>query len=262
MKVAIFYYSGAGNTKFIAKKLKHQLEQKNYDVAMTRITQKTSVNFTQDADSYIIGFPVYDLAAPKLVTDLVTNLKAEQKPISYFCTKAFMSANSIKELHEISKTKSFKTVSTLDLFMPATDALALFAKVDSLTEKMLKSFHSKHLDKKVASFIKRMEKGKERHILKKWYTDLAFLIPKKTKQAFHDQYTKYIPEFYSKADVCIQCMLCVKGCPRENIYFEDQIKFGLNCDMCLACLHHCPVDSIQLGDFTKGTVRLRKIEIK
>jgi len=44
MKVAIFYYSGAGNTKFIAKKLKHQLEQKNYDVAMTRITQKTSVN--------------------------------------------------------------------------------------------------------------------------------------------------------------------------------------------------------------------------
>ncbi len=261
MKVAVYYYSGAGNTKFIAKKLKYQLEVKNYDVAMNRITKEVSVNISQNADFYIIGFPVYDLSPPELVTDLVTNLKAEQKPISYFCTKAFMSADSIKELHEISKAKGFKTVSTLDLFMPATDALALFAKAGSRTEKVLKSFHSKHLDKKVSSFIHRMEKGKERHILKKWYTDLAFLIPKKTKQAFHDLYTKYIPQFYSKTDICIQCMLCVKGCPRDNIRFENGIKFELNCDMCLACLHHCPVDSIQLGDFTKGTVRLRKIII-
>ncbi len=262
MKVAVFYYSGAGNTKYIARKLKYQLEQKSYDVAMIRITQKTSVNSIQDTDFYIIGFPVYDLSAPKLVTDLVKKLKAEHKPISYFCTKAFMSADSIKELHEISKAKGLITVSTLDLFMPATDALALFAKEGSRTEKILKSFHSKHLDKKIAAFIIRMEERKELRVSKKWYTGLAFLIPKKTKKAFHDQYTKYIPQFYSRTDVCIQCMLCVKGCPRENIRYDNGIKFDLNCDMCLACLHHCPVDSIQLGNFTQGTVRLRKIEIK
>ena len=57
-------------------------------------------------------------------------------------------------------------------------------------------------------------------------------------------------------------MLCVKSCPRENIRFEDGIKFGLNCDMCLRCLHHCPVDSIQLGKFTKGTVRYNKVEVE
>jgi flavodoxin/Pyruvate/2-oxoacid:ferredoxin oxidoreductase delta subunit len=262
MKISLFYYSGAGNTKFIAKKVKKKLEKQGYQVDMTLVNIKSIQNFKQDADAIIIGFPVYDLAAPELVKQLVENLDSSNKPIAYFCTKAFLSVDSILELSEITSKKGYKTVAIQDLYMPATDALALFAKKNSRTEKILKSFHSKNIDKKLDGFIARMERGKEVSISKKWYSALSFLIPKKTRQAFHDQYTKYIPEFYSKKDICIECMLCVKGCPRENIRFDDGIKFGLNCDMCLSCLHHCPVDSIQLGDYTKGTVRLNKIEIK
>ena len=261
MKISLFYYSGAGNTKFIAKIIKKKLERQGHQVDMTHVNIKSIQKFKQDADTYIIGFPVYDLAAPELVKQLVKNLDSSNKPIAYFCTKAFLSADSILELSEISSKKGFKTVSIQDLYMPATDALALFAKKDSRTEKFLKSFHSKNIDKKLDDFIARMERGKEISISEKWYSALSFLIPKKTKKAFHDQYTKYIPEFYSKKDICIECMLCVKGCPRENIRFDDGIKFGLDCDMCLSCLHHCPVDSIQLGDYTKGTVRLNKIDI-
>jgi len=261
MNINLFYYSGAGNTKFIAKKIQKQLLALSHQVNMMQINAGNSVNYDQHADAYIIGFPVYDLSAPLLVQDLVGNLPKQNKPIAYFCTKAFLSVNSIKELDDISSSKGFSTVATLDLFMPATDALALFAKSGSATEKILKSFHSKHLDKKVGSFIKRIEQAKKMHIANKRYSYLGVMIPKKVKQAFHDQYTVYIPKFHSKSDVCIECMLCVKGCPRDNIRFDDGIKFELNCDMCLACLHHCPVDSIQLGDYTKDTVRLRKIEI-
>ena len=261
MKINLFYYSGAGNTKFIAKKINEKLLSLSHEVNMMQISAKSITNYSQQADAYIIGFPVYDLSAPLLVQDLVNDLLKQNKPIAYFCTKAFLSVNAIKELHDISSNKGLQTVAILDLFMPATDALALFAKRDSKTERILKSFHSKHLDKKVRVFIDNFEKAKEISISKKRYSYFGGLIPKKAKKAFHDQYNKYIPEFYSKSDVCIQCMLCVKGCPRDNIRFEDGIKFELNCDMCLACLHHCPVDSIQLGAYTNGTVRLRKIEI-
>jgi ferredoxin len=261
MKIQIYYYSGAGNTLLITKRIQTQLESLKYDVNITRITEKTSVTFTQNADSYIIGFPVYDLSAPQLVKDLVFNLKTENKTISYYCTKAFLSSESIKELSEISEAKGLKTVAKLDLFMPATDALALFAKKDSRTEKVLKSFHSRNINNKISTFIEHIESAKEITIKKKFYSSLSFVIPKKTKKAFHDQYKKYIPEFYSEKDICISCMICVKGCPRDNIRFDDGIKFGLNCDMCLSCLHHCPVDSIQLGKYTQGNVRLRKIEI-
>ncbi len=261
MKIHILYYSGAGNTKFIAKKIKNNLSANKYKVTIQRITQATSTQAIQEADIYIIGFPVYDLSAPESVKNTINNFNPNNKRILYFCTKAFLSAESIRELSEISSKKGYKTIGTLDLFMPATDALALFAKKNSRSEKILKSFHSHNIDGKISNFLNKIESTKEIKIRKKTYTYLSFLIPSKTKKTFHDQYVKYIPEFYSEKDICIKCMLCVNGCPRENIQYDDGIKFGLNCDMCLACLHHCPVDSIQLGTYTKGNVRLRKIEI-
>lgn len=63
---------------------------------------------------------------------------------------------------------------------------------------------------------------------------LSFLIPRKVKESFHAQYAKYIPNFYCLDEVCTQCMLCVKNCPRESISFVDGIKFGSICDMCLS----------------------------
>ena len=262
MKIALLYYSGAGNTKFIAKNIYKKLKNKSYEIEMFRISSKIIDISKQNIDLYIVGFPVYDVSAPKLVTDFIQNLKTESKPIAYFCTKALLSADSILELSEISTGKGLRTIATLDLFMPATDMLALFAKKNSKTENILKYLHSRNIKVKLDKFITRIEKGKELNISKKWYSYLAFLIPNKTKKAFHDQYTKYIPEFQSLNDICIECMLCVKNCPRENIIFKNGIKFGLNCDMCLNCFHHCPVEAINIGNRTNGTVRYNKVKIK
>jgi len=260
-KVSILYYSGAGNTKFIAKNIRLQLEALSYNVKFTNINSKTVQNIVFNEDIYIVGFPVYDLSAPKLVQEFVEIIKDRNKPIAYFCTKAFMSVNSIYELKQISDKNGLKTVASLDLFMPATDALALFAKKNSKTEKILKSFHSKRINNKIKKFISHIERNKEKKISKKWYGYLSFLIPKKTRKSFHDQYTKYIPMLHSIDNLCNQCMLCVNNCPRENIRFEEAIKFGLNCDMCLKCLHHCHTEAIQLGEYTKGNVRYNKVII-
>ena len=261
MNIALLYYSGAGNTKFIAKNIFRKLKDKSHNVEMLEITSKP-IKLSEQIDTYIVGFPVYDLSAPKLVKNLILNLDAENKSIAFFCTKAFLSADSIKELSDISKSKGLTTVSKLDLFMPGTDALAFFAKQNSRTERILKLFHSRKIGKKIDKFISKIEKGKKRIISKKWYSYLSFLIPAKSKEAFHNQYSKQIPDFHALNDVCTKCMLCVKKCPLRNIKFEDGIKFGLNCDMCLKCLHHCPVQAINVGDKTNGTVRYKKVEIK
>ncbi len=262
MRISLFYYSGAGNTKFIAKKMVAQLEGKKHEIELTKVNNRNIAGFGLGADLYIIGFPVYDLSAPRLVQQLVANITAAGKPIAYFCTKAFLSADAVFELAELAKNNGLRSVATQDFYMPATDALALFAKKSSRTEKVLKSFHSRNIDTKLSKFIRRIERDRQLKISKKWYSHLSFLIPAKTKKAFHDQYTKFIPELHSIKDVCIECMLCVNNCPRENIRFEEGIKFNLDCDMCLSCLHHCPVDSIQLGNYTKGTVRYNKVEIR
>jgi len=261
LDISLYYYSGAGNTKFIAKKIRKGLNKHGHQVHFVKITDQT-VTEVKRGDAYIVGFPIYDLTSPQLVKDLITNLHDQHKPISFFCTKAFASADAMKELYELSTRQHLSTISTMEVYMPGTDALVLFAAPNSVTEKVLKFFHSRNIDKKVDRFIMKVSQNKPQRVIRqKWYTYLSFLIPQKTKEAFHAQYTQYIPEFYSQTDLCIECMKCVNECPRDNIRFDDYIQFDLNCDMCLHCVHHCPVESIQIGDFTQGHVRYRKVDI-
>jgi len=256
MKISLFYYSGAGNTKFIAKKISTELKSNSCDVKMMRVMKKSVVDVSDEADLYIVGFPIYDLTSPELIKELLAVLKEKNKPIAFFCTKAFASGDSIKELSEL---EGFITVGKMELYMPASDGLLMFAKKDSLTEKILKSIHSRNIDNKVSHFVQTLLKYQEVRVAKKWYIYLSFLIPQTMKNKFHAQYSKYVPEFYSQPDICIECMKCVKGCPRENIIFDERIKFGLDCDMCLHCVHHCPTDSIQIGNMTQGNVRYTKV---
>ena len=258
MNISLFYYSGAGNTKFIAKKINQKFKKLNHKVNFIKITNSSIININS-CDMYIIGFPIYDLSSPNLVKDLINNIKDTNKPISFFCTKAFASGESIKELSDLSQRKDLQTLASLELYMPGTDALVFFAKPNSLNEKILKLFHSRNIDKKIDTFIFQILKNKKSVISQKWYTYFSFLIPQKIKENFHSQYTKYIPEFYSQTDICIECMKCVNECPRDNIRLDEYIKFDLNCDMCLNCVHHCPTQSIQIGNFTQGNVRYKKV---
>lgn len=262
MNIALYYYSGAGNTKFITQHLRTKLIANNHTVKLLKITKRSIETPIQNVDLYIIGFPVYDFSAPKLVSNLIQNLKPDLKPIAFLSTKAFLSADAIQELSELAKPLGFTTVATLDLVMPGTDALAFAATKGSRTERVIKYFHSRKIGKKLNRFIARIEKNCEIKISKKWYSYLAVLIPKRTKKAVHNQYSKYIPEFHVLSEICTSCMLCVNNCPQENIRFEENIKFGENCDMCLKCLHNCPVEAIQIGTMTEGKARYNKVGIK
>lgn len=244
MRIGLYYYSGAGNTKFIAKSLAKKIKAQGHEVLMMRITDKHAMTFEQNVELYIIGFPVYDLCAPSSVKTLVNNLQHTSKPISFFCTKAFASADSIRELILVTAAKGMPYVGGIEFYMPGTDMLGMLAKRGSKTEKFIKFFHSRNIGKKLDKYIKKIEAQTPQTVSQKWYVYFSPLVPQKWKQAFHEQYSRFVPQFFSQPDICIECMKCVKGCPRDNIIFDEVIKFGLNCDMCLHCLHHCPTDSI------------------
>lgn len=261
MNIVLLYYSGAGNTKYIALNIFKRLNKRGHHVDISRITNAPLEIPNKEIDLFIVGFPVMNMEAPRLVEETIKHLNAKDKPIAYFCTKAIFSSEAIHHLSEMSTQRELRTVAKLDLYMPATDALAFIAKKGSKTEKALKFFHSRNIGKKLNHFIKKAERGKRITISKKWYTYLSFLIPQKSKESINNQFTKYIPDFYVQNESCVQCMLCVHNCPEKNITFEDKIKFGTNCDMCLKCLHHCPTDAIQIGNMTIGKARYNEVKV-
>lgn len=50
-------------------------------------------------------------------------------------------------------------------------------------------------------------------------------------------------------DQCINCSECIKICPRNNIYRNDngKIEFGKKCESCIRCVYSCPTNAIKGG---------------
>jgi len=57
-------------------------------------------------------------------------------------------------------------------------------------------------------------------------------------------------------------MKCINGCPRENIKLNNEILFGINCDICLYCIHNCPKQAINIDKNTIDKVKYSEEKIK
>ncbi len=67
MKINLLYYSGAGNTNFIANIIEKKLSKKDHVVNSVKITEKSINSLDNDFDVLFLGFPVYFRDAPKLI---------------------------------------------------------------------------------------------------------------------------------------------------------------------------------------------------
>ena len=168
MKLSLFYYSGAGNTKFIAKKLSKHLRQ-DFSVSSHRITvDLLRKPRNTDAEVIGIGFPIYFRKAPELVMEFLGKLEGQNRKIFFFCTKGLYSGNAIREVMQLAVERGFAPIDAIEFFMPGTDAL-LLSKKGSLLEKFFKSIHSRHIDQKIARFTHHLLERKMPLPRRKWY---------------------------------------------------------------------------------------------
>ncbi|MBT3314720.1 MAG: hypothetical protein HN390_08900 [Anaerolineae bacterium] len=263
MKIAIRYYSGAGNTKFVAKKITKALKQNSHRVSSVKVSEESNrEGIDDDFDVLGIGFPIYFREAPELLFDLLKRMEGKKRPVFFFTTKGLYSGDAMKNIMAFSVDQNFSPVSFAEFFMPGTDFLILFAKKDSLMERVLKRIHSRDIDKKVAELIRKVEGAlPAKTPRQKWYTDFDERVVKYFENKYDNHHRAYIGQFHSNPETCIECMKCVNGCPRHNIVLDGHIDFGESCDVCFNCIHNCPTDAIDIGKITAGNVRYKKVEL-
>jgi len=242
----IFYYSGCGNSKFIAKSI---AEATNDNLVFIPEAQRES-KFEYDlAENETLGFvyPIYSWRPPHLVEEFVEKLKINGIP-SYVWT-AVTCGDNVGETEKIFRNE----LKAIDLDL---NAAFCFKMTNTYVNMMGMSVD------KPAVAEQKIAKAKEK------LPDVIEMI--KSKTAFSDMIKGAFPRFKSNVigsgfykwasdkpffstDDCISCGMCVKVCPMQNITMDNgRPHWNGHCNTCDACYHHCPKHAIQYGKTTRG----------
>ncbi len=261
IRVGILYFSGAGNTECIAHILEKAFAAREpcEIVFCERITRHLDVNALRDFDLLGIGFPIYFRRTPEIVYEMIGRLKGKDRHVFTFCTKGMYSGNVSRSVQEHARSVGFVPAGNLEVHLPGTDVLLLFAKKGSRTEKIVKKMRSRKIDVKTRRFVQTLLENPIPDVPSpKWYTFFDEWVMKPLERLFTKDYQIFKGKYQVLTERCTECLLCVRECPEGNITFQDGgIVFGSNCDVCLRCIHHCPTEAIQMGEKTLNTVRYR-----
>ncbi len=247
----IYYFSGTGNTEFVAKKFQENLQVKGFDIALLAIDV---MNEKLDLKAYSIigfGFPLYAWNLPINVRRFINDLpKINNKDAFVFVTMGGpTSLGALGITAELLKKKGFQVVSAEGFEMASNDNI-LFDADEPGSEKSQKLRQA--VAEKVKEIVGAIQSGKGKingnSIFMKFLSWLTGIwINKIYRPWFH--YHKFYVD-----DKCLpECQLCVQFCPANNIkkVGTKKLIFNRSCILCARCINCCPVYAIQYGKSQK-----------
>lgn len=255
--IVIYYFSGTGNTWWLANRLKEKLDVKDNQVACYSIeTLMIEDVITQLADiSHVIfGFPVYGSTAPKPMLEFINLFPTapHQQTMSVFATQALASGDTaykigqvlIKKGYNLKQTRHFRMMNNLHLpkfrfYPPKNDE-----RLDQLLEITLP---------KVADFAQKITNDQ------KYITGnnpLGHCLGNLQRHFIDKLIHKASQELTVDAKRCILCGKCQRICPTANIeQTQNKVEFSDHCALCLRCYSQCPTSAIFLGEGSQDTAK-------
>lgn len=228
-KIAIIYFSGTGNTKFIAENLK--LEITNQKVDLINI-ERDRLN-PEEYESIIIGGPVYAERYPEILLKYIEeNLNKYNGKCMLFTTQASKNETYAFQ-HAINRLDFLNITYCMYVTMPNNFYNFMF-KMSSKEEKMLIRQSVKLIRRGIEEFF---NDAKKFYPKKKINVDIIDIVYNLVYPYYINYLTKKINIDVSK---CSNCKLCEKRCPVNCIKITDRATFNSNCIFCQRCMCNCP----------------------
>jgi len=262
MKLLFLYFSGTGNTDYVAHYLARKLVRPSVKIELRSMEWQSAETVT-DFDLLAIGFPVYAGDSPKFVQDYLARLPSgEGRGAFVFCTKGAFAAGAVwRNLRRLA-ARGYVPLGGGSVLMPGTDGLAMVPKDSWMARKALEKDydHLKDADRlaeKMASVLSDLLNGRPIESLRQPLPPRLALVVSDRAWAFLYKLTEnYVRARFHADERCTACELCVRVCPVDNIEMRDsRPHFMDRCILCLRCLHACPEEAIQIGRLTVGKFR-------
>lgn len=240
MKGLLYYFSGTGNTKWAADRIKSRFEFYGGTLDVTNIEKLEETN-NKGYEMIIFGTPVHAEVVPKIMMDFIDKLPQNNdscKQCMLYCTLGAKSAAALDIMRRSLESKGYKVNVQAFIQLPNNYYFGagvepseirikeLFIKAEAKIKSIVDDFYRNNFQMQKVSIF--------RATLGKISGKMFFRMLPKLSKAFSSEVS------------CAKCGLCLRNCPKGNITFEEgKAVFHSNCIMCTRCIHICPINAIR-----------------
>lgn len=237
----IFYFSGTGNSRYVAERLSESLGDKVVPLADALWHGMPEM---VDGERVVIVTPVYFYGLPSIVSDFITTANLGTGEIHMVFTYGAMSGGVGKFTAKRLASVGREMASAHYVMMPE-NYTPIFRIPDDETVREL-TLTAKERAPEIAKSIESGERGDFIRDGGLWPAFNSVVIQKLYKRA---RRTKR----FVASEACNLCGKCARECPMEIIEITDDgpVWNAERCVMCLGCMHNCPQTAISRGGKTK-----------
>lgn len=245
MDSVIYYFSGTGNSLYVARQLEKKLPSAKL-IPVVNLLSKEIIRI--DAEIIGIVFPLHGMTIPVPINRFLS--KADIKSSKYIFavatrggTKCFAFAKIKKLLKKKKKTLDAHFV----LNMASNDPK--FADWEVATKKELAKIE-KRVNSRVDAIAEIVLQQKTNQVEDvEFICDSSYALEKLISAGVkYAQYNGGRNYFYADSN-CIGCGICAKVCPSKKVVIKGSKPVWQNnvkCYFCYACINYCPQNASQI----------------
>ena len=242
----ILYFSGTGNSKYVAKRIADALGDEILNLNDRIKSGDTSP--VETGERVIIVTPTYAWRIPRVVRDWILKTELRGARQAWFVmTCGGEIGNADKYNREFCTEKSVACKGMAQIVMPE-NYIAMFSAPQADKAREIVAKAEPNIDCVIASIQRNQPFAPTRNNL----YDRFMSGP--VNPIFYKFFVN--ADAFTVSDACISCGQCAKRCPMNNVTLKDgKPVWGRNCTHCMACICYCPVSAIEYGKKSVGQPR-------